>query len=160
MAYRAVVLTISDSRSRGEAEDRGGPAILEQLPALDAVLVHREIIPDEIDRIRAVAQNWIGRCDMLLTTGGTGIAARDVTPEALTPLLERELPGFGEVMRINAFARQPLSVLSRGGGGVAAGTLLVWLPGQPVGVTECLTWLTPAIRHACRMLRGDTQVHE
>ena len=154
MAYRAVVLTISDSRSRGAAEDRGGPAIVEQLNALDAVLVHREIVPDEVDRIRAVVQQWIGRCDMLLTTGGTGVAPRDVTPEAIEPLLERDLPGVGEIMRINAFARTPLSILSRGGAGVAQGTLVVWLPGQPKGVTECLVWLAPAIRHTCEILKG------
>ncbi|MBK8913645.1 MAG: MogA/MoaB family molybdenum cofactor biosynthesis protein [Phycisphaerales bacterium] len=156
MKLRAVVLTISDSRSAGKAEDRGGPAILEQLPALDAVAVHREIIPDDVERIRAVVSTWIDRTDVILTTGGTGIAARDVTPEALAPLIERALPGFGELMRVANAERNPLSILSRSGAGVAGATLVVWMPGKPSAVTECLLLLAPAIRHACQVLRGDS----
>ncbi|QOJ15501.1 MAG: MogA/MoaB family molybdenum cofactor biosynthesis protein [Planctomycetia bacterium] len=156
MKLRAVVLTISDSRSAGQAEDRGGPAILEQLPALDAIAVHREIVPDEVERIRATAGAWINRCDVILATGGTGIALRDVTPEALAPLIERALPGFGELMRVAHADKNPLSIVSRSGAGVSGRTLIVWMPGKPTAVTECLTLLAPAIRHACRILRGDT----
>jgi molybdopterin adenylyltransferase len=156
MSNRAVIVTISDRVSRGEAPDQSGPAILERLPALDAVAVHREVVPDEIEHIRTAATTWIDRCELLLTTGGTGIAPRDVTPEALAPLVERPLPGFGEVMRLRAFERLPTSVLSRSGAGVAGGTLLLWLPGSPRAVRECLDWLAPAIKHASAMLRGDT----
>jgi molybdenum cofactor synthesis domain-containing protein len=155
MRFRAAVFTVSDSRSSGAAEDRGGPAVVEKLALCEAAPVHREIVPDDAERIRAAVQAWIGRVDLIITTGGTGVALRDVTPEALAPLIEKALPGFGEVMRLNAFARTPTSVLSRGGAGTAGATLIVWLPGSPKAVTECLTWLAPAIRHACRALRGD-----
>lgn len=158
MPLRAVVLTISDRCSAGSAEDRSGPAVIEQLPGFDAVLVHRETVPDDVERIRGVVRAWSARCDLLLTTGGTGIAPRDVTPEALQPLLERELPGFGEVMRLRAFERLPQSVLSRGGAGTIGAMLVVWLPGSPRAVQECLEWLAPAIRHGCRLLR-DEAVH-
>lgn len=154
MPNRAVVITVSDRCSRGQASDRSGPAIIEHLGALDASLVHRQIVSDDVEAIRSAASDWIGRCDLLLLTGGTGVTARDCTPEAVRPLLERELPGFGEIMRLRGFDRTPTSIVSRGGAGVAAGTLVVWLPGSPEAVVECLGWLTPAIRHVCELLRG------
>lgn len=156
MQIRTAVFTISDRCARGQAEDRSGPAIIERLPDLDATLVHREVVPDEVSSIRAALQGWIGRCELIVSTGGTGIAARDVTPEAVSPLLDRPLPGFGETMRLRAFERLPTSILSRGGAGVAGSTLIVWLPGSTKAVRECLEWLEPAIRHACRQLAGDT----
>ncbi len=155
MEYRAVVLTISDRCSRGIADDRSGPAIIERLPDLHAQLIHREILPDDIEPIRAAARTWLGRCDLLLTTGGTGIAPRDVTPEALEPLIERTLPGFGEAMRSVAFASKPTTVLSRAGAGVSGSTLVAWLPGAPAAIGECLEALAPAIRHACKLLHGE-----
>lgn len=155
MPNRAVILTISDRCHRGEVEDRSGPAIFAQLPAIDAVSIHHEVIPDERERIAGVVRSWLGRCDLLITTGGTGIAPRDVTPDAIGPLIERPLPGFGEVMRLRAFERLPMSILSRGGAGIAGNTLVLWLPGSPKAVGECLEWLTPAIRHACQFLRGQ-----
>ncbi|RMF80549.1 MAG: MogA/MoaB family molybdenum cofactor biosynthesis protein [Planctomycetota bacterium] len=153
---RAVVLTISDRCSRGDAVDASGPALIENLPSFDAQLIHREVLPDETERIRETARVWIGRCELLLTTGGTGIAARDVTPEALAPLLERTLPGFGEVMRIRAFDQTPLAIAGRGGAGVAKKTLIVWMPGSPKAVRECVDLLAPAIRHICQFLRGES----
>ncbi|TWT41043.1 Molybdopterin adenylyltransferase [Phycisphaerae bacterium RAS1] len=156
MPNRAVVITISDRCSAGLAEDRSGPAIIEALPDLDASLVHREIVPDEVARIRGLASAWIGRCELILSTGGTGVSPRDVTPEALTPLVAQDLPGFGEAMRMRAFESKPTSILSRGGAGVAAGSLIVWMPGSPRAVRECLQWLTPAIREACQLLRGQS----
>ncbi len=159
MSNRAVVITVSDRCSRGEAPDRSGPAIVEALADLDAVLVHREIVPDEVERIRAVAEGWRGRCNLMLLTGGTGISPRDVTPEALAPLIDKPLPGFGEVMRLRAFDRLPTSILSRGGAGLSGSTLLVWVPGSPRAARECLEWLSAAIRHACDCLRGDDK-HE
>lgn len=159
MSHRAVVLTISDSRSRGQAADASGPAVIDQLPLLDAGLIHREIIADEIDAIRNAAQTWIGRCEMIIATGGTGIATRDVTPEALEPLIEKALPGFGEMMRMRAVERKPLSIVSRSGAGIAKGTLLLWLPGSPGAVRECVTWLAPAIKHVCQFLTGGVVEH-
>lgn len=155
MQNRVVVLTISDRCAAGESADQSGPAMVEQLGALDAALVHREIVPDDIERIRAVVSAWVGRCGLILCSGGTGVAPRDVTPEAVRPLIERDLPGFGEVMRLRAFERLPMSILSRGGAGIAGQTLIVWMPGSPKAVRDCLAWLTPAIRHACQFLRGE-----
>jgi len=158
VAARAVVITISDRCYRGDAVDRSGPAIADLLPALDARLVHRQIVPDEEAAIRQAVSDWIGRCELILTTGGTGIAERDVTPEAIRPLLERDLPGFGEAMRMRAFDQTPTSIISRGGAGVARNTLIVWLPGSPQAVRECLDALAPAIRHVCAFLR-DARPH-
>ena len=154
--YKVAVITISDRCSRGDAVDRSGPAIVQRLSELGGELAHQQTVPDDVDAIRAAVTSCAGRCDIVLTTGGTGIAARDVTPEAIAPLLDRILPGFGEVMRFRAFEHQPLSVLSRGGAGVCGRTLVVWLPGSPTAVRECLTWLSPAIRHGVALLAGDT----
>lgn len=155
MALRTVVITISDSRSAGTAADLGGPAVIAALPALGAELTHRQLVPDEIDAIRGAVSAWIGRCDLILTTGGTGIAPRDITPEAIEPLLERRLPGFGEIMRARGYERKPASILSRGGAGVATGTLIVMLPGSPRGAADCVSWLAQAIRHGCEQIRGS-----
>lgn len=155
MSARAVVITISDRCAAGQAQDKSGPVIVDALLAFDATLVHRETVPDDLATIRKSVQTWISRCDAIFTTGGTGVAERDVTPEAIQPLIDRDLPGFGEAMRMNAFGRQPLSIISRGGGGIAGRTLVVWMPGSPKAVKECLEWLTPAIRHVLQFLRGD-----
>ena len=159
MPIRTVVLTISDSRSRRPAADRGGPAVIDQLPHLDGHLVHRDIIPDQIDAIRPAVQAWLTRSDLILTTGGTGVAPRDVTPEALAPLIDRPLPCFGELMRLHAFDANPLTIASRSGAGVSGSTLIVWLPGSPRAARECLTWLAPAIKHVCQLLRGEVAGH-
>lgn len=155
MRNRAVVMTISDRCAAGQAVDRSGPVLVDQLVALDADVVHREVLPDEIERIRRAVSTWIDRCDLILTTGGTGIAERDVTPEAVSPLIQRMLPGFGEVMRLRAFDRTPMSILSRSGAGISGKTLIIWLPGAPRAVSECMEWLTPAIGHVCAFLRGE-----
>ena len=144
MPYRTVVLTISDSRSRGEARDLTGPALVEALPLFDGLLTHREVIPDETETIRQSARSWCPRADVILTTGGTGLAPRDVTPEAIEPLIDRPLPGFGEIMRTRAFDATPLSIASRGGAGMSGTTLVVWLPGSNKAVRECTGGLAPA----------------
>ncbi len=156
MPTRAVVLTISDRCAAGAAEDRSGPALIEHLDDLHASLIHREIIPDDADRIAAAVAAWIGRCDVILATGGTGVAKRDVTPDAIQPLIERPLPGFGEAMRMSVFPRNPLSVLSRAGAGIASATLIVWLPGSPRACQECIQSLAPAIQHVVAFLGGTT----
>ncbi|MBI5864959.1 MAG: MogA/MoaB family molybdenum cofactor biosynthesis protein [Planctomycetes bacterium] len=155
MTNRAVVITISDRCAAGQADDRSGPAIIEQLAALGAALVHREVIPDDQERVRRTVQTWIDRCELIVTTGGTGVSARDVTPEAIEPLVRRPLPGFGEVMRQRAFEHKPTSAVSRCGAGITGDTLILWLPGSPGAVRECLDWLAPAIRHTCQFLRGQ-----
>lgn len=154
MVNRAVVITISDRCAAGQAVDQSGPAIIDLLPGVDASIVHREVIPDETDRIRQTVGAWLNRAELILTTGGTGIAPRDVTPEAIAPLIERPLPGFGEVMRLRGYERTRLSVVSRGGAGVSGRSLVIWLPGSPRAVRECFEWLAPAILHICEFLRG------
>ncbi|MCA9244021.1 MAG: MogA/MoaB family molybdenum cofactor biosynthesis protein [Phycisphaerales bacterium] len=156
MPNRAVVITVSDRCAAGAQRDESGPAIIDALPALESQLVHREIVADDVDAIRDRVTAWLGRAELILLTGGTGVAERDVTPDAIEPLLERRLPGFGEVMRLEAFKRTPLSIVSRSGGGIARKTLIVWLPGSPRGARECVQWLAPAIRHVCGFLRGET----
>ncbi len=148
----AAIFTISDSRALGAAEDLGGPAVEAALVAIGCTIAERRIIPDEIDEIRAAVESFIGRVRLIVTTGGTGVADRDVTPEAIEPLIEKPLPGFGEIMRGGTFAKTPLSVISRGGAGVTGGTLILMLPGSPRGVMDCLELLSPAIKHVLQVL--------
>ncbi len=159
MPNRTVVLTISDTRGRAGTPDLSGPALIEGLPLFDGTLIHRQIIPDEIELIRKTVQSWTPRADIILTTGGTGVAPRDVTPEALEPLIDRALPGFGEIMRTRGFDSSPFSIASRGGAGVSGAALIVWLPGSVKAARECLNWLAPAIRHVCELVRGETGGH-
>ncbi|MFO0972432.1 MAG: MogA/MoaB family molybdenum cofactor biosynthesis protein [Phycisphaerae bacterium] len=148
----AAVLTISDTRSAGTNVDRSGPAAAERLAAAGLTVTTRDIVPDERDEIARRVRALVGAVDLVVTTGGTGIATRDVTPEALSGVIERSLPGFGEAMRMASFERTPLSIISRGGAGVAGRTLVVWLPGSPRGVLECLEPILPAILHVLKVL--------
>lgn len=148
----AAIITISDSRSSGGSTDVSGDVAAEYVSTLGFNITHRQIIPDDSAVIAETVRKLLGAARLILTTGGTGIGPRDVTPEALRPLIERELPGFGEIMRTGTFAKTPLSIISRGGAGVAGGSLIVMLPGSPKGVRECLDLLGPAIKHAVKVL--------
>lgn len=150
--FRAAVLTVSDSRSAGTAEDRSGPAACDALRTAGIDVGLQEIIPDDREAIRMRLASLVDRFDLVVTSGGTGISDRDVTPEAAAAVIERPLPGFGEIMRVRTFDKTPLSVISRSGAGIAGRTLIVSLPGSPRGVTECLEVLMPAIRHALTVL--------
>ena len=154
--FQAAILTISDSRSAGMAEDASGPAVAELLAKLGVDITDRLVIPDDRDQIARTVRQLTGRVALIVTTGGTGVGPRDVTPEAVGPLFDRELPGFGEIMRTGAYDRTPLSIISRGGAGVIGKTLVVMLPGSPKGVRECLPLVTPAIRHLLRLLSTDS----
>jgi len=152
-------LTISDRASAGIYEDRSGPEIENVLRAvLDADAVFEAmVVPDEIELISAALRKLadVGKCDMVVTTGGTGISPRDVTPEATRPVLDRELPGFGEAMRIQSLARVKTAILSRALAGTRGRTLIINLPGKPSAVRECLEVLAPAIREGLAHLRGE-----
>jgi len=148
----AAVLTISDSRSRGDRPDESGPAIETFLAELGATCAHRGIVPDERERIEAALREWSDRVGLIITTGGTGIAPRDVTPEAVAAVIDRALPGFGEIMRVQTFEKTPLSIISRGGAGVRGRTLIIYLPGSPKAVRDCLPVIAPAIRHVLKAL--------
>ena len=152
---QAAVLTISDSRSGGQAKDESGPAACEALEWMGFAVSERRVIPDEGEQIARAVRELAGSVDLIVTTGGTGVGPRDVTPEAVRPLFDRELPGFGEIMRTGSFAKTPLSIISRGGAGVSGKTLIVMLPGSPKGVRECLELIGPAIKHVMKILSSD-----
>ena len=111
-----------------------------------------EVLPDERAAIETRLRELVGAVDLIVTTGGTGIGPRDVTPEAAAPVIDRPLPGFGELMRTATFSKTPLSIISRGGAGLAGNTLIVLLPGSPKGAVECFDLLAPAIRHVLQIV--------
>ena len=151
-------ITISDRASAGIYEDRSGPEIENALRDIfnDATF-ESAIVPDETGLISAALKKFADelRCDLVVTTGGTGVSPRDVTPEATKAVLEKELPGFGEIMRVQSFAKMRTAVLSRATAGVRGNTLIVNLPGKPAAVRECLEILAPAIREGVAHLCGD-----
>lgn len=150
-------MTLSDRASAGIYEDLSGPEIERVLRVcgLEAVEWVRVVMPDELgdiaDRIRSLCDDE--GCDLVLTTGGTGPAPRDVTPEATRAVLHRELPGFGEIMRVQSFSKVPTAILSRATAGTRGRSLIVNLPGNPKAIGECLPLVVPAILEALRHLR-------
>jgi molybdopterin adenylyltransferase len=152
-------ITISDRASAGTYEDRSGPEIEKVLREfLGGVLDFKlAIVSDDMNLISAALNRFADdlKCDLVVTTGGTGISARDVTPEATRAVLERELPGFGEIMRMQSFDTVPTAILSRALAGTRGRTLIVNLPGRPSAVRECLKILAPAIREGVAHLRGE-----
>ncbi|MGH8024945.1 MAG: molybdopterin adenylyltransferase [Limisphaerales bacterium] len=152
-------LTVSDRASAGVYEDRGGPEIENVLRDFlgSGLVFETAIVPDEIPLIVAALRKFTDEmnCELVVTTGGTGITARDVTPEATRLILEKELPGFGEAMRMQSLARVKTAILSRALAGTRGGSLIINLPGKPSAVRECLEILAPAVREALAHLRGD-----
>jgi molybdopterin adenylyltransferase len=152
-------VTLSDRASSGVYEDRSGPEIERVLGELGFSEVEwlRLLIPDEQGGIEVALRELcdLEHCELVLTTGGTGPAPRDVTPEATRAVLERELPGFGEIMRVQSFAKVPTAILSRSTAGTRGRTLIVNLPGNPKAIGECLPLIVPAIREALKHLRGE-----
>lgn len=150
-------LTLSDRASAGIYEDRSGPEIERVFTAAGVEVAEwvRAVIPDDQPAIEAMLRRLCDEdhCDLVLTTGGTGPAPRDVTPEATRAVLERELPGFGEIMRVQTFPKVPTAILSRSTAGTRGRTLIVNLPGNPKAIGECLPLVIPAIREALRHLR-------
>ena len=148
---RAAVLTVSDRVSSGEAEDRSG-AVLEELLRADGYDVTRRLVPDEIDEIAAAIRELAEDAELVITTGGTGLAARDVTPEATRGVLEREAPGIPEALRADSLAKTPHGMLSRGTAGTIARALVVNLAGSPGACRDGYAVLKPALPHALRLL--------
>jgi molybdopterin adenylyltransferase len=152
-------LTISDRASAGIYADRSGPEIENVLREFlgDDVKFESLIVPDEVELISAALRKFEDgqKCDMVVTTGGTGISPRDVTPEATRAVLEKELPGFGEIMRAQSFAKVRTAILSRAVAGTRGKSLIVNLPGKPSAVRECLEILAPAIREGLAHLRVE-----
>lgn len=152
---KAAILTVSDKGSRGEREDKSGEVIRKLLKRIGCTIVAYRIVPDEADVIELALREMIAIADVVVTTGGTGVSPRDVTPEATRRLIEKELPGFGEAMRVEGFRKTPHAIISRGLSGIAAnGTLIINLPGSPRGVEESLSIVLPAIQHTVEIAKG------
>ncbi len=151
------ILTISDKGWRGERRDDSGTAIKNILSRLDSQLVRYEVVRDEMEIIAAKLAEWAddGSVDIILTTGGTGLSQRDVTPEATLSIVDKVVPGFAEAMRAETFAKTPFAILSRAVAGVRKKCLIVNLPGSPKGVRECLEVILPAIPHALEIIKGE-----
>ena len=155
----AAVLTISDSVSAGTRTDHSGPAVRERLEQLGWSVAVMEVMPDVIseisDRLATLADG--GQVAAIFTTGGTGVAPRDVTPEAVRLILDREIPGFGELMRSEGRLSTPLAVLSRSMAGTRGKVLIVTLPGSPKGAVQSLDAIVELVPHVLELLRGNTQ---
>ena len=161
MALRVAILTVSDAGSRGERVDASGDAIAAWAADKGYRLTERALVPDETARIAATVAAWADgdAADLILTTGGTGLTPRDVTPEATRAVLDREASGIAEALRMAAYPRFPRAALSRGAAGVRGRTLVVNLPGSTGGVKDGLAVLSDLVEHAVELVRGEKTGH-
>ena len=156
------ILTISDKGALGQREDESGKVIRGILSTIDSHVTKYEIIPDEMDIIRKKLAEWAdeGQVDVIITTGGTGLSQRDVTPEATLSVIYKVAPGFAEAMRMKSLEKTPMAVLSRATAGVRGNCLIINLPGSPKAVQECLEVVLLAIPHAVEIIKGEVTEHE
>jgi molybdopterin adenylyltransferase len=155
--FKVAILTISDRGSKGERKDSSGPLIQEMIRDLPAEVIHYEIIPDEKEQIFEALKKSADQlnADLILTTGGTGLSPRDVTPDATREVIEKEVPGFSEAMRAESLKKTPHAMISRAVVGIRKSSLIVNLPGSPKSVRENLSVILPALPHALSKLKGD-----
>jgi molybdenum cofactor synthesis domain-containing protein len=161
MNIRFGILTISDRSSRGERSDESGPALVKLVQERNWQVIRRHVLPDDVDAIKSLLTKWADsdEFDVLLTTGGTGFAPRDVTPEATRAIVERLTPGLDEVMRAASLKITPYAMLSRAKSGIRRRTLIVNLPGSPKGACENLVVIFPVLEHAVKLLRDEDSGH-
>lgn len=158
MAGRAHVITVSDGVSAGTRDDVSGPALHTILRNADFEVVGPEVVPDKQERIcDAIVAAVVAGADLVVTTGGTGLGPRDVTPQATSMLIDYEVPGLGELMRRSGAEKTPMAVLSRGLAGVRGQTLILNVPGSMKGATESLEAVMPVLGHAMQLLHGNTK---
>jgi molybdopterin adenylyltransferase len=157
MMIRFGILTLSDRSARGEREDVSGPALVRLIEAENWTVARQSLLPDDESAIRAILSEWAdsGEIDVILTTGGTGFAPRDVTPEATRAVIDREAPGLAEAMRAASLKITPHAMLSRVVAGIRKKTLMINLPGSPKGAAENLQVVIPVLPHAVQLLRED-----
>jgi len=156
---RAAILTLSDKGSRGERVDESGPALAAWLSERGVRVVQSRVIADEFEQIVALLTEWADAdaADLILTTGGTGVSPRDVTPEATLQVVERAIPGLGELMRMKSLEKTPMASLSRAVAGIRKQALIINLPGSPRGALENLEAVWPTIGHAVEKIRGGQE---
>ncbi len=154
---RTAIITLSDKGSKGEREDESGSVIRDMLGAINAEIVHYSVLPDERQQISELLTRLsdAGGIDLIVTTGGTGVAPRDVTPEATRAVIDRELPGMAEAMRAESLKKTPHAMISRAVAGIRKQTLILNLPGSPRAVRENLGVVFPALAHAIEKIKGD-----
>ncbi|MBI5075659.1 MAG: MogA/MoaB family molybdenum cofactor biosynthesis protein [Nitrospirae bacterium] len=153
----AAILTLSDKGSRNEREDLGGPLIRDMLKAIDADVSYYEIIPDEKELIKEKLIEYCRNVDLIITTGGTGLSPRDVAPDATLQVIEKEIPGIAEAMRMAGLKKTNRAMLSRAVAGVRGKTLIINLPGSPKAVKEGLEAIMDVIPHAIEKIKGSTE---
>ena len=153
---RAVVVTVSDACSRGERKDESGEALAQLLKAIGAEIVEARIVSDDLGPLTSTLSEFADwpEVNLIVTTGGTGLAPRDNTPEATLAVIEREAPGLAEAMRIETLKQTPMAMISRGVCGIRSGALIINLPGSPKGVRESFAVIKPVLNHALALLSG------
>jgi molybdenum cofactor synthesis domain-containing protein len=153
----AGIITVSDKGSQGKREDLSGPAIAEMLAGAAIIIKHTLIIPDETDRIQEAIINFadVNKLDLILTTGGTGVSPRDLTPDATLKVIDKQIPGIAEAMRHQSMIITPHAMISRAVAGIRGRSLIINLPGSPKGAKENLAVVLPALKHAIEKIKGD-----
>ncbi len=153
------ILTVSDRCSIGETEDVSGTLLAQIFEEANHTIKFKKVVPDEFDQISGVLQYWSERCELIITTGGTGLAPRDVTPEATESVIERRAPGFSEMLRYTGYQINPRAMLSRGVSGIVGECLIINLPGSPKAVREGMDVLMPLLPHAVAILKHEPTDH-